>query len=134
MCVGNTCKVYFPGCPPPPVPQCKVDTDCLQPGAPCKLCPDGSSACPKTWCNNGVCAYAFPGCPTPPPTCACGPNEACVQQIGGPAVMNPPSLMCVALTPGCLGGPGVCTCIPNQGKCGPSPTQSGMCVCDNGIR
>jgi hypothetical protein len=34
--------------------QCSADSDCTAPGAPCRLCGDGTSACPSVCCD--VCA------------------------------------------------------------------------------
>jgi hypothetical protein len=72
------------------------------------------------------------------PSCAsakdCGPNEACVEQIGGPAARTNPPRICIARIPGCLGGAIVCSCIPGQGNCSQSQSEPGICVCDNGIR
>jgi hypothetical protein len=53
--------------------QCRRDTDCPQPGAPCKLCSDGSTACPDVSCVARHCVYSFPECPAYQP-CA---NKAC---------------------------------------------------------
>jgi hypothetical protein len=50
--------------------QCKADSDCPQPGAPCQVCSDGSTSCPSAQCIGGQCQVSFPGCPE-----ACGAQK-----------------------------------------------------------
>jgi hypothetical protein len=45
-----------------PSPACKTDADCPQIGAPCRLCADGSAACPRSFCSSGKCAAEFEIC------------------------------------------------------------------------
>ncbi len=53
-------------CQQVPSSQCKTDADCVVIGAPCKLCADGTFACPMSSCRNGQCTAVFEGCaPTP---------------------------------------------------------------------
>jgi hypothetical protein len=49
-------------CQPAPSPGCMTDADCPQVGAPCRICPDGTAACPTSFCENGACQVTFGGC------------------------------------------------------------------------
>jgi hypothetical protein len=62
-------KLYSP-CTDP-VPQCKIDAECPAPKGPCKICDDGSAACPKGVCQNGQCSVVFEECKN-----ACSAMEA----------------------------------------------------------
>jgi hypothetical protein len=53
-------------CQPVASPQCKTDADCPVIGAPCKLCADGTEACPRSFCSNGLCMAAFDSCAPEP--------------------------------------------------------------------
>jgi hypothetical protein len=72
-CVNGACQVNSGSCPtPPPPPQtCTAATDCSGPLPliACRLCSDGSAACPHWECNNGVCQISLGSCPPPPNTC-----------------------------------------------------------------
>src|SRR6516162_2015892 len=48
---------------------CTTSADCPLPGAPCELCPGGTTACPLVSCVSGQCSYSFPSCPA---TCPAG--------------------------------------------------------------
>lgn len=48
-------------CRPAPSPGCSSDADCFI-GAPCRICPDGTAACPAASCVNGACQVEFGGC------------------------------------------------------------------------
>jgi hypothetical protein len=52
-------------CHPLPPPGCMSDEECPVIGAPCRICPDGTAACPKSFCANGVCQATFEGCDVP---------------------------------------------------------------------
>jgi hypothetical protein len=43
---------------------CKVDSDCpkVPLGAPCKVCPNGTTSCPTSQCVNGACQIVWPPC------------------------------------------------------------------------
>jgi hypothetical protein len=49
-------------CRPAPSPKCAGDADCPVIGAPCRLCADGTAACPRSYCANGVCTAEFKTC------------------------------------------------------------------------
>ncbi|HET9931315.1 MAG TPA: tail fiber domain-containing protein [Polyangiaceae bacterium] len=65
---------------------CTTSEECPQIKAPCRLCEDGSEACPWSRCENGVCLAGIDQCPTPNP-CAgkkcgdicttCSPGQTC---------------------------------------------------------
>jgi hypothetical protein len=42
--------------------RCKTEADCPRPGAPCRACDDGSSACPEVSCERNRCVYEFQQC------------------------------------------------------------------------
>jgi hypothetical protein len=99
-CCDGKCTI---GCiDPPPPPQCKADSDCVAPLAPCKLCADGTSSCPEAKCVSGRCEVSFPSCPgqktcnpaSANPANQCGPYEACCnglcQPDGAPCILPPP--------------------------------------------
>ena len=52
-------------CQPAMSRACKTDADCPVIGAPCKLCPDGTAACPRSVCTNGQCGAVFDTCAPP---------------------------------------------------------------------
>src|SRR5689334_22994305 len=81
-CIDGKCQTVFEPCGGGgvgggPGVECVANTDCVQAGAPCQVCPDGSTACPKVECIGGKCVGSFPGCgggacdpalcPVPPP-------------------------------------------------------------------
>jgi hypothetical protein len=49
-------------CRPAPNPPCASDADCVAIGAPCRICPDGAAACPRSLCENGECRVDFETC------------------------------------------------------------------------
>ena len=53
--------------------QCETSMDCVQLGAPCEQCPDGTSACPFVDCIMGQCVGSFPTCTTT----ACMSDDDC---------------------------------------------------------
>ncbi len=77
--------------------QCAGDGDCSAPGAPCTLCPDGSAACPLTFCDLAThqCRLVFQECPAtacggiagvPCPLgqrCIDDPRDSCDSNLGG---------------------------------------------------
>lgn len=93
-CIGGKCQTIFEPCNGGGTGgagggQCTSNKDCVQPGAPCQLCPDGTTACPSVDCIGGKCVGSFPGCaggacdpsfcPTPPPNA-----KACCLSTSGP--------------------------------------------------
>jgi hypothetical protein len=83
-------------CEPAAPPQCNTDADCVQILVPCPLCPDGTSACPRSECQNGACAVVMDACtgagfcggiagfPCPPgSTCVDDPKDDCDPTQGG---------------------------------------------------
>lgn len=48
-------------CRPVPAPNCSRDDECVI-GAPCRICADGSAACPEPKCVNGACHVEFGEC------------------------------------------------------------------------
>lgn len=49
-------------CRPAPMPPCSSDAECPQIGAPCRICADGTAACPRSLCVNGACHVDFAAC------------------------------------------------------------------------
>ncbi|MBI1817633.1 MAG: Ig-like domain-containing protein [Deltaproteobacteria bacterium] len=60
--VGADCQGV---CVPEKPKQCTKDADCPALGVPCFLCADGSTACPRSFCADGVCNATFNQCPPP---------------------------------------------------------------------
>ena len=56
---GADCPGY---CRPVTGSSCGSDADCPAIGAPCQLCPDGTAACPRSFCDAGECRADFPTC------------------------------------------------------------------------
>jgi hypothetical protein len=67
----DECKALHGNCGGPD-PQCKQDFDCPQPGGPCQLCPDGTTACPSVKCQGGQCVLESVQCQAP----SCAAMEA----------------------------------------------------------
>jgi hypothetical protein len=152
----DTCQ-----CNPPPDQPTSCDRkNCPSPapGAPNYICPDGKTiagpacvtqvggscgwvfiTCPPQCVQNGACiagAHWDPTlCKCVPAPCPCKAGEVCVQQIGGPAIKDPPPMTCEVPNPTCLlPKTSPCACLsPADGRCKPSADDS-ACVCDNGIR
>ena len=130
------------------------------PASPNFLCPDGVTVggpacraqasgscgwiivqCPATCLDNVLCvqglhwdAMLCKCVPDGTDACACPAGQACVQQIGGPAIPAEPTIACVPADPMCLAlATSGCSCLPaSNGACKQSGARS--CVCDNGIR
>jgi hypothetical protein len=66
---------------------CAEDVDCPVPGAPCLLCPDGSAACPLTFCDRAThqCRLVFQVCPAT----ACGGIAGAPCPIGQQCIDDP---------------------------------------------
>jgi len=45
--------------------ECRSEADCPHILAPCAVCPDGSFACPRSFCEDGQCGVAVESCPDP---------------------------------------------------------------------
>ncbi len=56
---GADCPAF---CRPVPGGMCASDADCPQIGAPCRICADGTAACPRSFCEAGQCRADFGGC------------------------------------------------------------------------
>jgi hypothetical protein len=96
--------------------------------------------CPAGWCSNpqatdggttadgGIAASAGCACPGIR-------GDACVMEIGGPAVQQPPSITCDAIPESCT-LPDRCGCLASSslGACRSSDQVTNLCICDNGIR
>lgn len=67
--------------------QCAEDVDCPAPGAPCMLCPDGSAACPLTFCDRAThqCRLVFQVCPAT----ACGGIAGALCPFGQQCIDDP---------------------------------------------
>jgi hypothetical protein len=62
-CDPNSGGADCPGiCRPASPPSCTSDTDCPAIGAPCRVCADGTAACPRSFCENGACKAEFKTC------------------------------------------------------------------------
>ena len=125
--------------------QCKSSADCPLIGAPCELCPDGSTSCPSVECIEGQCVGSFPGCPgggiapglpcdkpgaeAPADdgcnTCICGDNKTwactkigCNNQCDGfPPPCAPPPEGCDYVNGGCVDGQWTCGELVCQAQC-----------------
>lgn len=49
-------------CRPADTSTCRADSDCPQLEAPCRMCPDGTGACPRSFCNDAHCQLVFETC------------------------------------------------------------------------
>ena len=104
--------------------KCTSDAECVQPDAPCQVCPDGTTACPGAQCLNGECVSSFGGCSGT----ICRSDSDC-PQVGAPCQRCPdgsqacPWSKCVQGQ--CAGGfPGCGGYNPCAGKlCGNQCTQ-----------
>jgi hypothetical protein len=62
-CDPNNGGADCPGiCTPAQPPACRDDAECAVMAAPCRVCPDGTSACPRPLCKDGQCSIDFEGC------------------------------------------------------------------------
>ena len=93
---------------------CTTASDCPLPGAPCELCPDGTTACPIVDCVAGQCGYQFPACPA---TCAAGLSWC---PLNGRCV-NPACLSCCQFGNSCASaadcGSACVTCPDGSSSC-----------------
>jgi hypothetical protein len=138
---SGTCGWRVTDCPPAPTScdwsQCPKPA----PGAPNYTCPDGKTiAGPACVPVNGACGWTFVACPPPAAGgCACPSGQVCVQQIGGPAVADPPPPpACETPDADCLATIDAvdpsCACLAaSDGRC-KSAGAARTCTCDNGIR
>ncbi len=125
---GNTCSLHTSAT------TCQMEMDCTWLGTGC-ACPPNDPTCT---CSEGTCASTSgsgsgSGSGSSGTGCACPNGGVCYEQIGGPAQQSgtEPQIECTTPTAG-TGDP--CTRIAGEGTCRDSPTVSGLCVCDNGIR
>jgi hypothetical protein len=116
---GN-CGLAFPLCE---APECETTGDCVQPGAPCQQCMDGSFACPSVECFAGQCIGSFPTCEG----ATCQGDQDCPQSLAPCQVCADGSAACPYSR--CEGGQcvsGIDTCEdgnPCEGKsCGETCT------------
>ena len=106
--------------------QCRRDSDCPQPGAPCRLCSDGSVACPSVRCEQKRCVYEFQQCPPEYKPCAgkvCG--DTC--QICNPA---DPDCVETAVVKYCQADS---SCAPTPPVCETSDTCASDQECPSGL-
>ena len=150
-CINGKCETIFAPCGVGGAGgagggECKANTDCVQAGAPCQLCPDGTTACPSVECIGGKCVGSFPTCggkvcdpsvcPVPPPNakpCCLSTSGPCgVDKLDGKGcVPTPPTTGCqsdfdcpvLASCKLCPDG----SCAPVIAKC-----ESGQCVTNYG--
>jgi hypothetical protein len=147
-CINGKCQTVFEPCGSGGsgggggTGECTANTDCVQFGAPCQMCPDGSTACPKVECIGGKCVGSFPGCsgtacdpsqcPVPPPNakpcCISTSGPCCVDFLNGSGCVSPPNpggcqtdFDCPVLASCKLCPDG--SCAPVSAKC-----ESGQCV------
>jgi hypothetical protein len=135
-CCNGGCVIDTALCVAPP-PQCVADSDCPQPGAPCQICADGSTACPKAVCDQGQCKVIFNQCP-PPKACnpasanpvnQCGPHEACCNGVCQPdgELCKAPQCASAADCKGPL--PQLCeVCANGKSECAHWECVAGACV------
>jgi hypothetical protein len=114
---------------------CAADHTCIwyDYGRPCP--PDGS------FCPGGVCQSITSGGGgggsgghggTGTASCVCFNGGVCFEQIGGPArpTSTPPAVQCAQVPD----QGDRCSLIEDQGHCIASPSVTGLCLCDNGVR
>ena len=123
---GDQCAVYTND------QTCAADADCTWFGTGC-ACPPNS---PNCVCSPGACGSkngggSGNGSGMTMAGCACSDGGVCYEQIGGTAMMGPPTIECATPT---AGTGDACGRIQGQGTCTDSTTVSGLCLCDNGIR
>ena len=92
--------------------------------------------CPAGWCSRTPIASGGGGV-AGSAACACpgGGDDACVVEIGGPAVPAPPPITCQPIPASCA-LPERCGCLSGAplGTCASSDQVTNLCVCDDGIR
>jgi len=118
---------------------CRADTQGCNWYPNTRACQVGAP-CPAGWCFNpltfdggtlgdgGVAASAGCACPG-------AGGDACVEEIGGPAVQAQPSITCESVPASCALHDR-CGCLSNStlGTCTASQQVTNLCTCDNGIR
>lgn len=131
-------------CEPDQTNGCSEDTECPVILAPCALCPDGSAACPRSWCENGQCRATIDRCPAPascggssgvecPPGFECVASDAhlCDPATGvdcGVCVPSPPPAQC-KVDDDCPELPIPCPlCADGSSACGHTSCLNGQCV------
>lgn len=121
------------GCQPTPTPQCTADDQCASVRAACSVCPDGTSACPRTACENGQCNVVVPSCPKPTGcggiaavpcadgyVCVDDPNDKCEPDSSG---TNCPGVCMPGSAPRVCGGLVGAVCPPDY-KCVDDPSDT----------
>ncbi len=133
MLSGDTCALHQDAT------SCRADSQGCAWYANTRPCQVGEP-CPAGWCSNpqasdggttadgGIAASAGCACPG-------AGGDACVMEIGGPAVQAQPSITCEAVSASCTLADR-CGCLTNAtlGTCRSSDQVTNLCVCDDGIR
>lgn len=112
-------------CVPDEANQCRDDGECPQLRAPCTVCPDGSSSCPRSFCDAaGRCQIDIRPCPDPG-ICggiagfSCPPGHVCVDDDGDDCDPQHGGADCGGIClpevhDGRCGGDGTSTCLPHE--------------------
>ena len=118
---------------------CRADTQGCAWYPNTRACQVGAP-CPAGWCSKPQPVdggTAGDGGTSVSAGCACpgSGGDACVEEIGGPAVQLQPSITCEAIPANCSLADR-CACVANSslGTCRSSDQVTNLCVCDNGIR
>jgi len=133
LVTGDTCAVHQDAALCRADPQGCVWYSNTRPCLVGEPCPAGSCSLPQPLdggptSDGGVSASAGCACPG-------SGGDACVMQIGGPAIQAQPPITCAAIPASCT-LPDRCACLA-QGiteRCWASDQVTNLCICDNGIR
>ncbi len=130
---GDTCTLHQDSA------SCRADTQGCNWYANTRPCQVGQP-CPAGWCSQPPGAdggTALDGGISASAGCACpgAGGDACVMEIGGPAVQVQPPITCERVSATCS-LPDRCACLANStlGTCRSSDQVTNLCICDNGIR
>jgi hypothetical protein len=130
---GDTCALHQDSA------SCRADTQRCTWYANTRPCQVGQP-CPAGWCSQpqGVDGgTSFDGGVSASAGCACpgAGGDACVMQIGGPAVQGQPSITCMSIPASCsLADHCGCLTSSSLGTCLPSDQVTNLCICSNGVR
>jgi len=117
---------------------CRADSGCAW-YAYGRPCPANDSTCPSGVCQSASSGGGGGGGGTGSGTasCVCFNGGVCFEQTGGTPQQLGSTPQPVPLPIQCAQVPDQgdrCALIQNQGHCTASPTVTGLCLCDNGIR
>ncbi len=127
---GDTCALHQDAT------SCRADAQGCSWYANTRACQVGEP-CPAGWCSSPQTPGAGGGGVSASASCACpfAGGDLCVEEIGGPALQQPPSITCEAVPASCT-LTDRCGCLSSSslGTCAASLQVMNLCTCDNGIR